>query len=253
MIALLSLFTLIAIDTVRHLPGTSWEWLALACLLSPMFSPLAWTHYQMFLAPMFLLLAYQIRGRASPALWIGLGAALILAELIWRPLGTVTALLPGSASQSLQSMLGLMTLSMVSQYLVLVVALVWFGERKVAVLAANRMEVEDWLVERTVSRSPPPSRGSTPSRGRARAYPQAVGRAHSPGLTSAVVVSRELPEQPNQMALVDHDDVVRAVPAENPHQSLGDRIRLRPELGSTFAPLQPRRALAPAPRSVACS
>ena len=51
-----------------------------------------------------------------------------------------------------------------------------------------------------------------------------------------VVVSRELPEQPDQMALVDHDDVVQAFPAENPHQSLGDRIRLRPELGSTFAP-----------------
>jgi hypothetical protein len=49
----------------------------------------------------------------------------------------------------------------------------------------------------------------------------------------AVVVSRELPEQPDQMALVDHDDVVQAFPAESPHQSLGDRIRLRrPTRGS---------------------
>jgi len=29
----------------------------------------------------------------------------------------------------------------------------------------------------------------------------------------AVVISRELPEQPDQMALVDHDDVVQAFPA----------------------------------------
>src|SRR5450756_2136717 len=35
----------------------------------------------------------------------------------------------------------------------------------------------------------------------------------------AVVVSRELPEQPDQMALVDHDDVVQAFPAQSPHQS----------------------------------
>jgi hypothetical protein len=43
----------------------------------------------------------------------------------------------------------------------------------------------------------------------------------------AVVVSRELPEQPDQMALVDHDDVLQAFRAESPHQSLSDRIRLR--------------------------
>ena len=53
-----------------------------------------------------------------------------------------------------------------------------------------------------------------------------------------VVVSREYPVQPDQVALVDHDDVVQASPAESPHQSLGDRFRLRSELGSTFAPLQ---------------
>jgi hypothetical protein len=40
----------------------------------------------------------------------------------------------------------------------------------------------------------------------------------------AVVVSRELPGQPDRMALVDHDDVVEAFPAESPHQSLSDRI-----------------------------
>jgi hypothetical protein len=37
----------------------------------------------------------------------------------------------------------------------------------------------------------------------------------------AVVVSRELPEQPDQMALVDHDDVVQAFPAQSPHQQTG--------------------------------
>jgi hypothetical protein len=31
-----------------------------------------------------------------------------------------------------------------------------------------------------------------------------------------VVISRALPEQPDQMALVDHDDVVQAFPAEGP-------------------------------------
>ena len=43
----------------------------------------------------------------------------------------------------------------------------------------------------------------------------------------AVVVGGEFREQPDQMALVDDDDVVQAFPAQGPHQSLGDRIRLR--------------------------
>jgi len=34
----------------------------------------------------------------------------------------------------------------------------------------------------------------------------------------AVVAHLELPEQPDEMALVDHDDLVRALPAESPQQ-----------------------------------
>ena len=33
----------------------------------------------------------------------------------------------------------------------------------------------------------------------------------------AVVVNPELPERPEQMALVDHDDVVQAFPVQSPH------------------------------------
>jgi hypothetical protein len=71
----------------------------------------------------------------------------------------------------------------------------------------------------------------------------------------AVVVSRELPGQPDQMALVDHDDVVQAFPAESPHQSLSDRIGVSLQLlrlreGSLrcrwlIAPLQPAANLGP--------
>ena len=69
------------------------------------------------------------------------------------------------------------------------------------------------------------SRGADRTRSRRMQIQTSVGAI-------AVVVSRELPEQPDQMALVDHDDVVQAFPAESPHQSFGDRIRLwRPVRG----------------------
>ncbi|HEV1997534.1 MAG TPA: hypothetical protein VGR61_05315 [Candidatus Dormibacteraeota bacterium] len=51
----------------------------------------------------------------------------------------------------------------------------------------------------------------------------------------AVVVGGEFREQPDQMALVDDDDVVQAFPAQGPHQSLGDRIRLRRPVRGTDA------------------
>ena len=59
-------------------------------LLSPLFSPIAWSHYQVLLAPMLLLLAIQLpRTRQALAKWVLLGLGYLLAELTWTPLGTV--------------------------------------------------------------------------------------------------------------------------------------------------------------------
>jgi hypothetical protein len=81
---------------VRRLPDTAlgdWEVFAAACFLSIMVGPIAWAHYGLLMAPLFLLLAYQFyRYEAPVALWIGLGVSFALAELGWDPLSSLAGM-----------------------------------------------------------------------------------------------------------------------------------------------------------------
>lgn len=77
------------IDALRCHPVTSWEVFAFVCALSAMLSPLAWTHYQIMLAPLFVLLLVRFtRERATVGEWAGLAVAFALASLMWKPYGT---------------------------------------------------------------------------------------------------------------------------------------------------------------------
>lgn len=71
----------------RDLPGRRWETFAAAGVLSPMLGPIGWSHYQILLAPLLFLLAYQFRAGPVPAwLWANLAVAYLLSELVWDPL-----------------------------------------------------------------------------------------------------------------------------------------------------------------------
>ena len=60
---------------------------AAAALLSPMLGPIGWAAYQVLLAPLMLLLAYQFWAERAPAfLWANLGFVFLLTMLIWDPL-----------------------------------------------------------------------------------------------------------------------------------------------------------------------
>lgn len=85
--AALLLIGWLLIRRVPDSPEGRWEVFALACLLSGMLGPIDWAHYGVLMAPLFLLLAYQLwRENAPPPMWIGLGLAFVLAELVWDPL-----------------------------------------------------------------------------------------------------------------------------------------------------------------------
>ena len=75
---------------LRNLPltGTApWQVFAASSLLSGMLGPIDWASYGILMAPLFLVLAYEFwREKAPPPLWIGLGLAFLLAELVWDPL-----------------------------------------------------------------------------------------------------------------------------------------------------------------------
>jgi arabinofuranan 3-O-arabinosyltransferase len=85
--AALLLIGWLLIRRVPDWPEARFEIFALACLISGMLGPIDWAHYGILMAPLFLLLSYQLWSEhAPPPLWIALGLAFLLAELVWDPL-----------------------------------------------------------------------------------------------------------------------------------------------------------------------
>ena len=128
------LLILMAVDVIRGHPGRSWVIFAFACLLSPMVSPIAWSHYQILLLPMFVLLAaeFALRG-ASMIQWLSVAAAYLLAELAWRPLGTLVGAfryLVNGQRENIQNMYHVMAVAEFAQYVLLIAALIWFASQR---------------------------------------------------------------------------------------------------------------------------
>lgn len=88
-VAVLGVAVLAAI-LLSHRPGKPWAIFAFVCVLSPMLSTIAWSHYQLLLIPMFLLLAYEFMTTGADVVdWTFLLVGYALAELVWQPFGTV--------------------------------------------------------------------------------------------------------------------------------------------------------------------
>ena len=78
------------ICALRGCSVLSWEVFAFTCALSAMVSSFEWTHYQVMLAPLFVLLLFRFAQEgAGIGAWLGLAAAFVLASLIWEPYGTL--------------------------------------------------------------------------------------------------------------------------------------------------------------------
>jgi alpha-1,2-mannosyltransferase len=126
-----SLLALMAHDVTRHRPGSSWEVFAFACLLSPMVSPVSWTHYQLFLAPMLLLLADQFMAtRATAAHWAGLLSAFVLSDLVLRPFDSVPGVILGALAgrwEERRQLLRFLAASQFAQYVLFLTAYGWFN------------------------------------------------------------------------------------------------------------------------------
>jgi hypothetical protein len=121
------------VHAVWSRPSTSWSWFAGACLLSPMVGPIAWSHYQILLAPMFVLLVVELHRTRAPAVkWALLGAGFVLAELVWRPFGTAPGLVQrvlAGGTETTNHMFRVFVVAMFAQYVVLLVALLHFRSR----------------------------------------------------------------------------------------------------------------------------
>lgn len=128
------ILVVVCADLLRNRSGRSWAVFGLASALSPLLSPLAWSHYQILLAPLLLVLAYEFwREGARPIQWLALLAGYALCELTLQPFGTLPGLLHALFSghpESNGAMLEVFAVAQFGQYAVLLTALLWFVWRE---------------------------------------------------------------------------------------------------------------------------
>jgi hypothetical protein len=123
------------VEALRGRSARSWEVFAFTCPLSAMLSVVAWTHYQIMLAPLFVLLLFRFaRDGASVSLWTGLLVAFILASLIWQPYGSVVSAIRGLFSAHPPNEPSFLEgLAQFSQYILVITGVLWYSQRNLRV------------------------------------------------------------------------------------------------------------------------
>lgn len=128
--AFVALLAVWVFDALRGLGPRSWEVFAFTCALSTMVSPIAWSHYQIMLAPLFVLLLVRFSREGAPGgAWAGLAAAFILCALMWQPFGTLISAIQGIVSgtpASEDELLQVEEIAQFAQYVVLITGILWY-------------------------------------------------------------------------------------------------------------------------------
>ncbi|MGB9184979.1 MAG: glycosyltransferase 87 family protein [Solirubrobacteraceae bacterium] len=111
----------------------SWELFAFTCALSVMVSPLAWSHYQLMLAPLLLLLWVRfVTEGAGLGSWGGLIVGFALASLMWAPYGSlwggISSLFAAKATAVTEPIL-VDDFAQFAQYILVVTGIWWYAQR----------------------------------------------------------------------------------------------------------------------------
>ena len=119
------------IDALRGRSATSWEVFAFTCALTPMLSPLAWSHYQIMLAPLFVLLVVRFTTEgATPATWFGLAVAFFLASLMLQPYGTVFGGESLGTGLAERRFVLVASVAGFAQYVLVLTGVLWYARRQ---------------------------------------------------------------------------------------------------------------------------
>jgi len=122
----------LAVWVVRALHGydtASWECFAFTCVFSTMASSIDWSHYQVMLAPLIVLLVVRFSTVRTHALyWFGLLVAFVLASLTWSPYGAITDALQLHFRSTYQTNPHplVANIAQYSQYILIVTATLWY-------------------------------------------------------------------------------------------------------------------------------
>lgn len=122
------------VDALRGHTLASWESFAFTCVFSVMIGPLGWSHYQIMLAPLFVLLLVRFaREGAAPSAWAGLAVAFGLASLMWEPYGTIVGAIRGvfsARADSLHELTFVEGIAQFAQYVLLLTGVLWYTSRR---------------------------------------------------------------------------------------------------------------------------
>jgi hypothetical protein len=134
------------VDALRGRSMVSWDVFAFTCAMSTMVSPIAWSHYQLMLAPLFVLLFVRfVTEGASVSTWSGLIAAFVLASLMWQPfgssIGAVRTLIDGSA-QTQRALFSIAAVAQFAQYVLIMTGVVWYLQAKAVMTGSKKRVME---------------------------------------------------------------------------------------------------------------
>ena len=118
-------------DTLRGVGGRSWETFAFTLPLSAMLSTFEWSHYQILLAPLLVLLFVRfLRDGASVGPWVGLLVAFALCSLIWAPYGTSVGAARALVSpkvQTIHDLYAMCAVAQFAQYILIASGILWYS------------------------------------------------------------------------------------------------------------------------------
>jgi hypothetical protein len=129
------------VTALRGRAARSWETFAFACALSTMVSPIAWSHYQIMLAPLFVLMVVRASTQgATPLIWVALALAFVLCSLMWSPYGTLIDAVQLNLQTTFQANPHplVTTLAQFGQYVLIAAAALWYWGHRAPAAYATR-------------------------------------------------------------------------------------------------------------------
>jgi hypothetical protein len=120
----------LAVRRLRRTLDARWDLVAVAFALSPMLGPIGWAMYQLLLAPLMLLLAYQFWAERAPIfLWLNLGLVYLMTMLVWDPLESL-------AQTPVMVLVVSYTIGQFAQYFLILLWFQWMRVRSARLQAA---------------------------------------------------------------------------------------------------------------------
>jgi hypothetical protein len=132
-LVLVGVLALWVVQSLRGRSALSWDLFAFACPFSVMLSALSWPHYQIMLAPLFLLLVVRLHEDGTTGEWLGFLIAFAMASLIWAPFGNVIDGLR-NLPENPQTTNFVEVYAQFAQYLLILTGALWYTRHRYAVV-----------------------------------------------------------------------------------------------------------------------